>query len=148
MAETENTKQVTLHKSKEIRPPFGASFGPGGFGTTRPRTMTWLLLDRSTSESSPSRAPARKRSRSRCPGPDRLSPVRCLASRTQSQEGKVVRLDFAQWFKHARNGHRCVIFRDPRYNPRTGGFQTMDKNSSLTDQVEVAFISKYIGNPG
>jgi len=35
-------------------------------------------------------------------------------------------MNFTKWFEHARAGHRCVIFRDPTYNAKTGGLQTIE----------------------
>lgn len=51
--------------------------------------------------------------------------------KAKSNRQEVVRSDFAEWFKQAWERRRCVIFRDPSYNARSGGLQTIEIRLAL-----------------
>jgi hypothetical protein len=62
----------------------------------------------------------------------KICPAEPPRFQAKSQGEEVVRLDFAEWFRHARQGRRCVIFRDPTYNAKTGG-KSRKNASHFTD---------------
>ena len=43
-------------------------------------------------------------------------------------------MPFDEWFRHARQGHRCVVFSDPTYNAETRGFQTIEIRFRLSPE--------------
>jgi hypothetical protein len=51
---------------------------------------------------------------------------------------------FAEWFNHARAGHRCVILRDPTYNDKTGGLQTIEIRFRLPEQADETPRFEYV----
>jgi len=53
-------------------------------------------------------------------------------------------MNFAKWFEHAKAGHRCVIFRDPTYNAKTGGLQTIEIRFRLPTQPNEAPQFEYV----
>ncbi|MBM3333032.1 DUF2787 family protein [Candidatus Sumerlaeota bacterium] len=53
-------------------------------------------------------------------------------------------MNFAKWFEHAKAGHHCVIFRDPTYNAKTGGLQTIEMRFRLPTQPGEAPQFEYV----
>ena len=67
-------------------------------------------------------------------------------SRNAPQAQGKAEAQFVEWFKHARAGHRCVVFRDLTYNAKQGGLQTIEIRFHLPQQ-EAGGEKQEEGNP-